>query len=323
MRASSCRPPKPPDPHRERPRTEFFNNAGRQAQRARRTRSPHRATLARWAGLVVARRASPNRCLAHGLDAGGPTDGSPRAWPRPDCADTSVGSDDRADILRTGFAAQTGACERPGEADQVDGDVLGRRPTEHRPSSRDALLVAGLDERHLHQDRASGARDDRPGLKACLKAACEEGACAATERLLDDAPGLDGLVMPVDAFATGAMRVPRGRGLAVPGRVRVATCHDGSRARGAPGPDGGGPAARHGGAARRRSPHGRGRGRGRPRGRARAAAAPRAPRLNGDRGRRRALEGVVRRHRVGAPVVDRAARAPGLTLGLDPRPLRG
>lgn len=33
---------------------------------------------------------------------------------------------------------------------------------------RDALLAAGVDDRHLHQDRASGARDDRPGLAACL-----------------------------------------------------------------------------------------------------------------------------------------------------------
>ena len=33
---------------------------------------------------------------------------------------------------------------------------------------RDALIAAGVDERHLHRDRASGARDDRPGLKACL-----------------------------------------------------------------------------------------------------------------------------------------------------------
>jgi len=33
---------------------------------------------------------------------------------------------------------------------------------------RDALLAAGVDERHLHHDKASGARDDRPGLKACL-----------------------------------------------------------------------------------------------------------------------------------------------------------
>ena len=30
---------------------------------------------------------------------------------------------------------------------------------------RDVLIAAGVDERHLHQDRASGARDDRPGLK--------------------------------------------------------------------------------------------------------------------------------------------------------------
>ena len=33
---------------------------------------------------------------------------------------------------------------------------------------RDALFAAGVDARHLHQDKASGARDDRPGLKACL-----------------------------------------------------------------------------------------------------------------------------------------------------------
>jgi DNA invertase Pin-like site-specific DNA recombinase len=34
---------------------------------------------------------------------------------------------------------------------------------------RDALVAAGVDERHLHQDKASGARDDRPGLKTCLE----------------------------------------------------------------------------------------------------------------------------------------------------------
>ena len=33
---------------------------------------------------------------------------------------------------------------------------------------RDALIAAGVDDRHLHQDRASGTRDDRPGLTACL-----------------------------------------------------------------------------------------------------------------------------------------------------------
>ena len=34
---------------------------------------------------------------------------------------------------------------------------------------RDALLAAGIDERNIHEDRASGARDDRPGLKTCLQ----------------------------------------------------------------------------------------------------------------------------------------------------------
>ena len=33
---------------------------------------------------------------------------------------------------------------------------------------RDALVASGVDERHLHHDKASGARDDRPGLKGCL-----------------------------------------------------------------------------------------------------------------------------------------------------------
>ncbi len=33
---------------------------------------------------------------------------------------------------------------------------------------RDALVAAGVDHRHFHTDKASDARDDRPGLKACL-----------------------------------------------------------------------------------------------------------------------------------------------------------
>lgn len=33
---------------------------------------------------------------------------------------------------------------------------------------RDALVAAGVDARHIHTDKASGARDDRPGLAACL-----------------------------------------------------------------------------------------------------------------------------------------------------------
>ena len=34
---------------------------------------------------------------------------------------------------------------------------------------RDALLAGGVDERNIHEDKASGARDDRPGLNRCLE----------------------------------------------------------------------------------------------------------------------------------------------------------
>ena len=47
---------------------------------------------------------------------------------------------------------------------------------------RDALIAAGVDPRHLHADRASGARDDRPGLKACL-ADLRPGDCLAVWKL--------------------------------------------------------------------------------------------------------------------------------------------
>lgn len=34
---------------------------------------------------------------------------------------------------------------------------------------RDALLTAGVDARHLYEDHASGAKDDRPGLNKVLE----------------------------------------------------------------------------------------------------------------------------------------------------------
>lgn len=41
----------------------------------------------------------------------------------------------------------------------------------------DALLAAGVDARHVFEDKASGARDDRPGLQECLDY-LEPGICA-------------------------------------------------------------------------------------------------------------------------------------------------
>jgi DNA invertase Pin-like site-specific DNA recombinase len=39
---------------------------------------------------------------------------------------------------------------------------------------RDALIAAGTNTAHIYEDMASGRRDDRPGLTACLKALREE-----------------------------------------------------------------------------------------------------------------------------------------------------
>lgn len=47
---------------------------------------------------------------------------------------------------------------------------------------RDALIAAGVDERHLHSDKASGTRDDRPGLKSCL-ADLRSGVCLIVWKL--------------------------------------------------------------------------------------------------------------------------------------------
>ncbi len=35
---------------------------------------------------------------------------------------------------------------------------------------KDALIAAGVEEKDIYQDEASGKRDQRPGLQACLKA---------------------------------------------------------------------------------------------------------------------------------------------------------
>ncbi|MGB1257895.1 MAG: recombinase family protein [Thiolinea sp.] len=61
---------------------------------------------------------------------------------------------------------------------------------------RDALLNAGVDPRHLYEDKASGARDDRPGLKQALEFVCP-GDCLVVwklDRLGRSLPHLLGIV---------------------------------------------------------------------------------------------------------------------------------
>ncbi len=59
----------------------------------------------------------------------------------------------------------------------------------------------------------------------------EDAAYVATQRLVDDYPKIDGLLALVDTFATGALRAVTERGIAVPGKLRLATRYDGHRAR--------------------------------------------------------------------------------------------
>ncbi len=47
---------------------------------------------------------------------------------------------------------------------------------------RDALLAAGVDDRHLYEDKASGARADRPGLERAL-AFARSGDCLIVWKL--------------------------------------------------------------------------------------------------------------------------------------------
>lgn len=39
---------------------------------------------------------------------------------------------------------------------------------------RDALVAAGVARERIYEDQASGKRDDRPGLEACLRALRED-----------------------------------------------------------------------------------------------------------------------------------------------------
>ena len=48
---------------------------------------------------------------------------------------------------------------------------------------RDALLAAGVEPGHLYEDQASGKRDNRPGLEACLKALLRKAAERTVESL--------------------------------------------------------------------------------------------------------------------------------------------
>ncbi len=75
---------------------------------------------------------------------------------------------------------------------------------------RDALLVAGVDGRHLYEDRASGSRSDRSGLAAAL-AFLKPGDCLVVWKLDRLGRSLPHLLDRTDGHDNAARGVPVSR----------------------------------------------------------------------------------------------------------------
>ncbi|QUS35711.1 LacI family DNA-binding transcriptional regulator [Falsirhodobacter algicola] len=98
-------------------------------------------------------------------------------------------------------------------------------------------LMIGASARRSYAEAEAAYRGllQAEGLEAHViripEALGEDAAHQAMLGLLKDLPALDGVFVPVDAFATGVMRALRDAGRAVPDDVKVATRYDGLRAR--------------------------------------------------------------------------------------------
>lgn len=81
---------------------------------------------------------------------------------------------------------------------------------------RDALEFVGVDPKHLYEDQASGKREDRPGLTACLKALREGDTLAVwkLDRLGRDLRHLINTVHDLTARGVG-LKVLTGHGAAI------------------------------------------------------------------------------------------------------------
>ncbi|MFJ3073430.1 LacI family DNA-binding transcriptional regulator [Pseudomonas sp. NPDC087029] len=121
----------------------------------------------------------------------------------------------------------------------MHGEQTGALLLEHlqRQGARHIGLIIGAQARHsyLDMERAYRAYCARHGQVAAIVRADEGGGeaagAAACLQLLQAHPGIDGLCVPVDAFATGAVQALQGSGRQVPEDVKVVTRYDGLRAR--------------------------------------------------------------------------------------------
>lgn len=102
--------------------------------------------------------------------------------------------------------------------------------------ARRIALLTGAEPRHSHVEIAAAYRrfceaaGMEPALYALEEREGEEGAFRLTKELLKRHPGTDAIFASVDTFASGAVRAAGDCGLAIPGRIRIATRHDGLRA---------------------------------------------------------------------------------------------
>ncbi len=81
---------------------------------------------------------------------------------------------------------------------------------------RDALIEAGVAPAHIYEDRASGRRDDRPGLLSCIKALCSGDILVLwkLDRLGRDLRHLVNTVHDLNARGVG-LKVLTGHGAAI------------------------------------------------------------------------------------------------------------
>lgn len=103
--------------------------------------------------------------------------------------------------------------------------------------ARNITLIVGQSPRasnrvfrevYLARCRETGRR---PSILDVPEAEAEEGARQALAAELDKAAAPDGVLVPIDAMASGAMMALRQAGLTVPDQVKIATRYDGLRAR--------------------------------------------------------------------------------------------
>lgn len=122
---------------------------------------------------------------------------------------------------------------------QFDYSLMARLMLDHLcdAGAREFLLVVGSSKRATHAAMRAAylAQAEATGMTPHVLELDEElgeaGATRMVAEILRDRPGLDGIMSPVDAFASGALQAVRLAGRRVPEDIRVITRYDGARAR--------------------------------------------------------------------------------------------